>query len=131
MSRNILGIAALVFALALAWSTNATAENELLPAELAGKFTTASGVSWVLAAGDQGAVEGFFSGKDRFGQVTGQYERGAVHAYWFDDSATPVCSAERDGTRNWGRITFTVEPSGLRGFIGECDDVPTLPWSAR
>lgn len=133
MSRNTTWFAAAAFALMLAWTANLPAENDpYLDEPLAGKFTTPSGVSWVVATDDDGTVEGFLSGKGRFGQITGRTDGSVVHAYWFDDSDTAVCADELGGTRNWGRITFERQGAGmLRGFVGDCNDIPALPWTAR
>jgi|GEM_PF-3253133 len=133
MFRDLTWFAAAASALMLAWTASLPAENDpFLDEPLVGKFTTASGVAWTVATDDDGQVEGFFSGDDRFGQVTGRSDGSVVHAYWFDDSGKSVCADELSGTRNWGRITFERQAGGvLRGFVGECNDVPTLPWTAR
>lgn len=133
MFRDSTWFVAAAFGLALAWTASLPGVDDPAFGEPpTGRFTTASGVSWIVATDDAGTVEGFFSGKGRFGEVTGRTDGAVVHAYWFDDSDEVVCDDELSGTRNWGRITFQQQDGRtLRGFVGECNDVPTLPWTAR
>ena len=131
--HQILALAVLLSATAVTPILSARSGSDLDEALSAtGKYWSGEGDYVILAVDDTGKVSGFFQRDGRFGQFDGRLVGTRVEGYWFRDSDRPACASARFGSRDWGRVTFSLgSPDRLQGLSGSCDEAPHQPWSAR
>jgi hypothetical protein len=66
------------------------------------------------------------------GGLTGEVNGNTVTGYWERNGTTVLCPQERDGTRWWGRFTWTVNEANtsFTGANSACEAEPRPPVNA-
>jgi surface antigen len=66
-------------------------------------------------------------------KVKGELRGAVLNGHWHEPSSSVQCATAREGTRYWGRIQFTFNPTGdtFSGKWGYCEEVPERGWSGQ
>ena len=66
-------------------------------------------------------------------RVKGQLSGRVLTGYWTEPSSSVQCRTARDGTRYWGRVSFTFDAQGetFDGRWGYCEEAPERGWSGQ
>jgi hypothetical protein len=66
-------------------------------------------------------------------KVKGELRGAVLTGHWHEPSSSVQCATAREGTRYWGRIQFTFNPSAdtFSGKWGYCEEVPERGWSGQ
>ncbi|WP_114521655.1 hypothetical protein [Altererythrobacter sp. ZODW24] len=100
---------------------------------------------WQTSEGEMKMPSGFLYGSEHTipyrqdgGRIIGKFslredDRIILQGHWIEDSSSTTCSTAKDGSRNWGRITFTFDKAFqyFEGAWGYCEASPASSWTGR